>query len=151
MSDNNFIEVAFFDLGNTLIDGNRNWLPGAEKTLAELSEKNIRLGVISNTAALSRPEILQILPENFNQIPFEKKLLIFSSEVHLVKPDRKIFRLAVEQAGVAPGKCLFCTEETSHLPNAEEEGMKTVAIQKPPNSDIGKLVEKLTTSGLLPV
>lgn len=152
MSGNDFIEVAFFDLGDTLIDGkSRTWLPGAENTLAELNRKNVRLGVISNTGDLPRPKIMERLPQNFSQAPFETGLIIFSSEVQLAKPDRRIFRLAVEKTGTAAGKCLFCTEETAHFANAQKEGLKTIAVKKPPNSNIGKLVEKLIAAGRLPV
>ena len=151
MSNSSFIRVAFFDLGDTLIGDQRDWLPGAQATLAKLCEKKIRLGLISNTANLSREEILEFLPEDFDLDLFEKQLVIFSSEVKLEKPNPEIFQLAIKRAKVKPKQCLFCTEEPSHILIAKKEKMQTAAVKKPPHSDIGNLVEKLINRGLLPV
>src|SRR5687767_5388629 len=150
MNNTTFIKVAFFDLGGTLIGNNRDWIPRAQETLARLSEKQVRLGIISNTGALSRPEILELLPEDLDLGIFEEGLIIFSSEVHLEKPDPKIFRLAIERADVQPAECLFCTEEMSHLLAARQEGMETARVGPPPGGDIGELVDVLVSRGLLP-
>jgi FMN phosphatase YigB (HAD superfamily) len=150
MNDTTFIKVAFFDLGGTLIGTDRNWIPGAQETLARLSEKQVRLGIISNTGALSRPEILQLLPEDLDLGIFEEGLVIFSSEVHLAKPDPKIFRLAIERARMQPAKCLFCTEESSHLLVAQQEGMETARVGPAPGDDIAELTDVLVSRGLLP-
>lgn len=151
MSNSGFIRVAFFDLGGTLIGDKRDWLPGAHATLAKLCEKKIRLGLISNTANLSRAEIIKLLPEDFDLSLFENELVIFSSEVNVAKPNREIFQLAIKRAKAKPAQCLFCTEEPSHILVAKQEKMQTATVKKPPHSDIGKLVGKLTTKGLLPV
>lgn len=144
------IKVAYFDLGGTLVTDKRAWIPGAQETLSGMLQRNIRLGLISNTKNLSRPEILEILPKDFNLSLFEDELVIFSSEVHIEKPDPEIFKLAIKRAGVKPSKCLFCTEESSHIRAAKQEGMQTALLQPPPDSDIGKLIERLTSEGLLP-
>ena len=150
MTNTTFIKVVFFDLGGTLVGGNRDWILGAQQTLAELREKGVRLGVISNTGDLSRPAILDLLPEDFDLNLFDEKLVIFSSEVHVAKPNPEIFRLAIQRANVSPDECLFCTEESHHGVVAEQEGMKSIIVLKFPDSDIGELVGKLTTTGLLP-
>jgi FMN phosphatase YigB (HAD superfamily) len=149
MSIMDSIKVAFFDLGGTLVGANRDWIPGAKETLFKIRGRNIRLGLISNTAALSRPQILELLPEDFDITLFEKELIIFSSEVNIEKPDPQIFRLAIQRTHVEPGKCLFCTEEAPHILTAQQEGMLTALVKKPPDSDIGTLVERLTAEGLL--
>src|SRR5215470_9601169 len=105
MNDTTFIKVALFDLGGTLVGNNRNWIPGAQGTLVQLSEKQVRLGVLSNTGDLSRPAILALLPEDFDLGIFEEGLIIFSSEVHVAKPDPKIFQLAILRASVPPAEC----------------------------------------------
>ncbi len=143
------IKVAFFDLGGTLVGKKRDWIPGAQDTLSKMRQKGKRLGLISNTNGLSRSEILEILPKDFNMSLFENELVIFSSEVHVEKPDPQIFKLAIKRAGVKPSECLFCTEESSHIEPAKQEGMQTALLQEPPNSDIGKLIERLTSEGLL--
>ncbi len=144
-----FIKVAFFDLGRTLVGDKSDWIPGAKDTLSRMLERGIRLGIISNTKNLSRPEILKLLPEDFDITLFENELVIFSSEVHVEKPDPKIFKSAIKRAGVEPAECLFCTEELSHILAAKQEGMQTALLQPPPNSDIGELIERLTSEGLL--
>lgn len=138
------IKVAFFDLGGTLVViGEREWIPGAQDTLSTMWENGIRLGLISNTKDLSRQEILDLLPRDFNINMFENELVIFSSEVHIEKPDPKIFQLAIKRANVKSSECLFCTEDLTHILAAKQEGMQTVLLQKPPDSDTGKLILKL--------
>jgi len=143
------IKVAFFDLGGTLIGNNRDWIPGAQDTLSKMRQRGIRLGLISNTKDLSRAEIMELLPRDFDMSLFHNDLVIFSSEVHVEKPDPQIFNLAIKRAGVKPNECLFCTEELPHISAAKQEGMQTALVQAPPNSDIGTLVERLTSEGLL--
>lgn len=150
MSNPSFIKVAFFDLGGTLVGDNKDWIPGARGTLAELSEKQIRLGLISNTGDWLRPAILDLMPEDFDLGIFEEELVIFSSEVHVAKPDAEIFRIAIQRSGVKPTECLFCTEESPHILVAQHEGMQTVTVRKSPNSDIGELIGTLVGRGLLP-
>ncbi len=137
------IKVAFFDLGGTLVRGEREWIPGAQDTLSKMWENRIRLGLISNTGNLSRPEILDLLPRDFNMSLFENELVIFSSEVHIEKPDPKIFQLAIKRADVKSSECLFCTEDLNHIVVAKQEGMQTVLLQKLTDSDTGKLILEL--------
>ncbi len=150
MSDNTVIEVAFFDLGGTLVGNNRDWLPGAQETLARLGEKQVRLGIISNTGNLSRPAILELLPQDLDLGIFEEELIIFSSEVLIAKPAPEIFRLAIQRADVQPAACLFCTEEPSHILVAQQEKMQTARITTAPDGGIGQLVDVLISRGLLP-
>jgi beta-phosphoglucomutase-like phosphatase (HAD superfamily) len=106
--------------------------------------------VISNTADFLRPAILDLLPEDFDLGIFEEEFIIFSSEVHVAKPDPEIFRLAIRRSAVKPAECLFCTEELSHILVAQQEGMQTVSVRNPPNSNIGELISMLVGRGLLP-
>jgi putative hydrolase of the HAD superfamily len=151
MNNTAFIKIAFFDLGDTLIGSNRDWIPGAQETLAGLREKHVRLGLISNTGDLSRSAIINLLPVDFDFNLFDERLIVFSSEVNFTKPGPEIFQLSIERAGVNPGQCLFCTEELSHATAARQENMQAFTVRRPPNSDIGELIDKLTASGLLPL
>ena len=145
-----YIKVVFFDLGETLVGSHRNWLPGAQETLTSLRQKQIRLGLISNTADLPRPAIIDLMPGNFDLAVFEEDLVVFSSEVHVAKPDPEIFRLAVQRAAVEPDECLFCTEDLSHIAVAKQEGLQTVPVRNPSEGDIGELPGLLIERGLLP-
>jgi len=145
------LQVIFFDIGDTLIiKGTREWVPEAKNVLARLHHKGLRLGLISNTADLSRADFLKLLPDDFDLSLFEASLIILSSEVHLKKPDPEIFKLALKRAVAEPDRCLFCTEEVLHTLVAQTVGMRTARLQPPPMSDIGTLVELLVESGLLP-
>jgi FMN phosphatase YigB (HAD superfamily) len=149
MVDSGFLKVIFFDLGDTLVQG-KVWVPGAKNLLAELSGKGIRLGVISNTADLARPDILKLLPPDFDLSLFKSKLTLFSSEVHVEKPDPAIFQLAIKRAAVPPGEALFCTENQPDALAAQRAGMRTARVSKPsPALDIADLIKDLTSAGFL--
>lgn len=52
---------------------------------------------------------------------------VFSCEAGLLKPDRRIYELAMRRLGVRPGECVFVGDGGSdELRGAKEAGMKTV-------------------------
>ena len=148
---NTFIQASFFDLGDTLVNNSHSWLTGAKTTLDRLRQKSIRLGIISNTGNLARPSILNLLPADFDLGIFEANLVIFSSEVNVQKPQPQIFQLAIERAGLESNKCLFCTEDLLDTLVAQQVGMRTARLLKPPSGDVGDLESKLAAAGLIPV
>ncbi len=143
------IRVIFFDLGDTLVTKNRQWIPNANATLAIFRQKGIRLGIISNTGDLPRPKILEMLPVDFDLQIFEPALIIFSSEVDVEKPDPQIFKLALSKAGIDAADCLFCTEELGHSLIAQGVGFKAARILPPPLMDIAHLSDILIETGLV--
>ncbi|MCA1633615.1 MAG: HAD hydrolase-like protein [Acidobacteria bacterium] len=143
------INVAFFDLGETLLTRRRESVPGAREVLAELRRRQVRLGIISNTGDMSRRAILETLPRDFDLGAFEQRLVIFSSEVGVEKPDPRIFRLSVERASLPAEECLFCTENLLHTLAAQQVGMRAARVLPPPGSDVGTLVRELAASGML--
>ena len=94
------VKVIFFDLGETLLTRRRELVPGAQGALAELRRRRVRLGIISNTGGMTRRAVIETLPPGFDLGAFEERLVIFSSEVGVEKPDPRIFRLAVERAAL---------------------------------------------------
>jgi FMN phosphatase YigB (HAD superfamily) len=142
-------QVVFFDLGETLVTkpavGTRMvWVPGAPESLDKLATLGIRLGVISNTTGLTRPQLLQLLPADFNLGRFETGLVILSSEIgDIEKPDPEIFRRAITAAGVAADQCLYCSESLLETLAAQRTGMRAARLQKPPDSDIDSLAPTL--------
>jgi FMN phosphatase YigB (HAD superfamily) len=131
------IKVVLFDLGDTLVDSNDNWLTGAQTTLAALAAAGLRLGIVSNTGTLTRQELLAELPATFTFDAFDPALVLLSSEVHIEKPDLAIFRLAVKRAHVAAASILFCTETALHALAAQRAGLKALRLMPPPHSDVG--------------
>ena len=75
--------------------------PEAAEVLAELKKRGIGMGVISNWDATAR-DVLRAagLIDYFGH-------LFISSEVNCNKPDARIFRMALETAGVDARQCLY--------------------------------------------
>jgi FMN phosphatase YigB (HAD superfamily) len=142
------IATVFFDLGDTLVQS-RDWVPGAKAALAALKQRSVRLGVLSNTANLSRRELSTLLPPDFRFETFEAELVLLSSEVGLEKPSPAIFALAVERSGVEPARCLYCSESLEETLAAQASGMRAVRLLKPPDSEIAELADGLARVGLV--
>lgn len=79
------------------------WLPfdGITEVLAELKKHSVGLGVISNWDCTAR-DILSAagLIEFFDH-------LVISCEVDCIKPDPRIFDIALQKAGVSAGECIY--------------------------------------------
>jgi putative hydrolase of the HAD superfamily len=79
------------------------WQPfdGVKEVLAELKNKSIGLGVISNWDCTAR-DVLRAagLIDFFNH-------LVISCEVDCIKPDRRIFEIALKQADIPADECLY--------------------------------------------
>ena len=134
------VQVVFFDLGETLTTQGRRWVQGAKALVEALRLKDYRLGIISNTTGLaSRAEILNLLPVDFSLAAFESTLVLFSSEVGVEKPDPKIFRLAIDRAGLPAIDCLFCGENPNEITAAHTAGMLSYRVHSPPQSDFAQL------------
>lgn len=143
------IHVVFFDLGRTLVNGDRSWITGAQNVIAVLRNRGVKLGIISDTGDRTRSEILQLLPSDFDLQLFEPDLILFSSEVGVTKPQLGIFLEAVRRAGIPPTQCLFCSEDFEHVIAAQRALIVGARVQPPPNSDIVDLVQALTNLSLI--
>jgi len=51
---------------------------------------------------------------------------VFSSEVHLIKPDPAIFRYTLEKLGIDPSSVLFIDDRFSNISVARSLGMETI-------------------------
>ena len=151
------LQVCFFDLGETLVTGARQWLPNAKSLLASLKSKGFRLGIASNTANLTpRQAILDILPTDFDITLFEPSLVLFSSEVGIEKPGKAMFHKAVVAAAalqtapaIQASQCLYVSENIVETLMAQHVGMRSIRVQTAPNSDLANLAVKLSEFALL--
>lgn len=75
--------------------------PEAASVLRRLSAEGLRLGVISNWDPGARP-----LLSSLGLIDYFETVII-SSEVGCSKPDERIFRIALDKAGVDASRCLY--------------------------------------------
>ncbi len=137
------IKTISFDLGNTLVTNSKTWFEGAKEVLAALKSKGFRLGIISNTADLARPAILDLLPPDFSLSDFDPQLVLFSSELGIAKPDPAVFREAVRRADVPPGDCLYCSENPVETQAAEQSEMLAIRVHFPPIIDLHALRRRI--------
>jgi putative hydrolase of the HAD superfamily len=98
----------------------------AVATLEELRRRGHLLGLISACS--------QDVPEVWARTPFGTLFdsSIFSCSVGFSKPDPRIYRLACDELGVAPGECLFVGDGANdELPGAERAGMTALQLRAP--------------------
>ncbi len=101
-------------------------IPGALETLAELREREIRVGLIS----VCTDEVPALWPDS----PFADRFdsSVFSCSVGLAKPDPRIYHLACDELGVAPEDSIFVGDGANdELAGAEAVGMKAVLFIPP--------------------
>ena len=92
-------------------------IPGIHK----LKKKGYSVGIVSNT------HNLEIKKLEFSFVD----LVILSSEVGLVKPDKRIFLLAAEELEVKPEDCVFVGDNLiMDYEGAENAGMKPILIDR---------------------
>lgn len=90
-------------------------------TLEKLKLKDIKLGLISNADCIDC--------KYWNQSPLFEYFndFIFSCNVGLLKPDKRIYELAMQRLNVSPEQCLFVGDGGSNeLCGAKSAGMGTV-------------------------
>lgn len=134
--------AVFFDIGDTLVN-ERGWQDGACDCLNALSDGGLRLGIISNTGSLSRDELADRLPADFDFALFDDPLILLSSEVGLEKPDPEIFLKAVELSDLSPKSCVFIGENLSETWAAQSVDMNAFRVCHFPG-DFRMITELLT-------
>lgn len=93
----------------------------AVEVLKELQKRRIKIGLISNCDRIDIKFWGQSKLAKF----FDDA--VFSCEVGLLKPDKRIYRLAVKRLGLRPSECVFVGDGGSdELTGAKAVGMKTV-------------------------
>lgn len=89
--------------------------------LKSLKEKNIKLGLISNA------DVIDCKYWKQSQLSLLFDDVIFSCDVGILKPDRRIYELAMQHLNVLPSECMFVGDGGSNeLYGAKSAGMKTV-------------------------
>ena len=67
---------------------------------------------------------------------------MISADVHLIKPDIRIYQTFLKEYGLDPGECLFIDDRKNNVEGAETVGMKGMIF----NGDFKRLSE--FTAGL---
>jgi len=90
-------------------------------TLKCLKDKNIKIGLISNADVIDCKHWKQ------SQLSSLFDDAIFSCNVGMLKPDRRIYELAMNHLNVLPTECMFVGDGGSNeLYGAKSVGMKTI-------------------------
>jgi putative hydrolase of the HAD superfamily len=98
---------------------------GVLATLAELRERGLRLGLISNCTE----DVALVWPDSPFAPSFDAAVL--SATAGCMKPDRRIYELACAELGVEPEECLFVGDGANdELRGAREVGMTPVLIHR---------------------
>ncbi|HFU4026036.1 TPA: HAD family hydrolase [Streptococcus suis] len=96
--------------------------PETIDVLEKLSQ-NYRLGIVANQSSTARELLKEWGLDSYFQV------IILSEEVGIRKPDTRIFKLALEEAGISADKAVYVGDryENDILP-AKSLGMRTVRI-----------------------
>ena len=100
--------------------------PDAVPTIESLRVRGHEIGLITVCS--------QEVAELWDETPFAGLFdaTVFSCEVGLSKPDRRIYELASEQLSVQPSECLFVGDGANdELPGAERVGMTALQLRAP--------------------
>ena len=85
-------------------------------------EERYYVGMLTNIM----PGMVQAMREKHILPPTNFTTIIDSSVVGAVKPERKIFELATEHAGVQPGEIMLIDDDRTNLAAADRMGWKTL-------------------------
>jgi len=100
--------------------------------------KTVKVGLISNAWSGARPWIVsQKFEDAFD-------IMIISAEVGVMKPDPRIYQVALEQLDMAPAEAVFLDDFIENVKGAQEEGMAAIHFVEPEQAmkELNKLLNK---------
>jgi bacterial leucyl aminopeptidase len=130
------IKSIFFDIGDTLATGvfspppvrlvRLDLFPYVPALLRSLTDRSLRLGIISNTGDMDGTSVDAILGGAGIRDFFDPALRLYSKDVGLKKNSPEIFRVAAQRAGLAavPQACLFVGEDETERGFAVAAGLQ---------------------------
>lgn len=125
------------------IEFTRVALPGAIDILDELKARGYKLGVISNNDGYTEHKCREVgIKENFD-------FILDSTSVDMIKPDRRIFRHALSEAGLTPEEVIHIGDMFgSDVMGAHNAGIDAIWVNSrgmdTPNGDDVKEVDNLS-------
>lgn len=98
-------------------------LEGARNFVLAMKEKGFGIYVLSNANEIFYEYFPAFLPlDFFNGV-------MISAEVHMVKPDIRIYETFMEKYGLKPEECLFIDDRRTNVEGAKAAGMKGVIFE----------------------
>ena len=103
--------------------------PDAVSTLARVKREGLKIGLISNTG-MTPGRTVRAYMDKVGILDFFD-VLVFSDEVHLAKPSREIFCLALHQMGVFPSETVHVGDDRmKDVAAAKIAGMKAIWVPR---------------------
>ena len=96
---------------------------GAWEFMSFVKEKGYGLYVLSNAAI----EFYQYFPRQIDMDFFDG--IVVSGEVHMLKPEREIYRYLLESYHLSPQECLFIDDREDNVKGGEKEGIKGIVFK----------------------
>lgn len=128
-------QKAFYKAFNSIISKENKELI---ELLKEISNKEkFKLILLSN---VNESHWTYLLKKKFEFIDYFDETIL-SHKVQLIKPDPKIFTIAIEKAGCEPNEIVFIDDGFNNLKAAEELGIKSIHFKNV--SDLRKEFKKL--------
>lgn len=117
------IELAARLWADYTLQCHRQPFPSSLPTLRAIRERGLKTGLISDCSS----EVPEIWPEG--ELADLIDVAVFSCVAGVRKPDPRIYALACEQLGVAPGRCLYVDDSRAAAVGAQEAGMHPVLMR----------------------
>ena len=95
-------------------------MPGMYELVDELKLKDFKVMLLTNVSK----NFAEVLERRGHYEPFSLRIL--SHEVGSWKPEAKIYKVALEKAGISPGEAIFIDDEKRNIDAAEALGIKGV-------------------------
>ncbi len=127
--------ASLTEAGSAIFDLNATILP----LVAHLEDAGWRLGILSNT----NESHWDYCTRRFKIIPDAFELAVLSYEVHAMKPEPEIYRIAAERAGVAPDQIFFVDDRDENTEGARQAGFDAVRYV-----DAARLARQLRARGV---
>ena len=110
----------------SIINSLSNTYKESIEALLELKSKNYFCYVLSNWSA-------ETFLGMIDEYPFLKKFddLIISGEVKLIKPDHRIFNLAISKFKLIPEETVFIDDRKENIESALKLNFKTIHLTNP--------------------
>ena len=108
-------------------------LAGAKEFVSSMKEEGFNIYVLSNASDTFYEYFPKFLPLDF----FDGVMI--SADVHLIKPDIRIYKAFLEKYGRKPEECLFIDDRINNVEGAEAAGMRGIIF----NNDFQRLSDLL--------
>lgn len=116
-------------LHNKLKECVDNWdicmvpIEGAQEFCGKVKEQGYKIYVLSNACS----KFYEYFPKEYDMDFFDG--IVVSSDVHIIKPDIRIYEYLLEKYNLVPEECLFIDDREENVNGAKRAGMNAVIFE----------------------